>query len=138
MQLPGLKYLTLGTKTPDAQQAGGAGFTCRQRVCSQSRRFRFRPHVPAHAYMLRVEAVPPVGGGPHCTCFPSTKVSRYLNTDAAEVAVGGLDAACSQADSLCPCAPLRVYLTSGRPYPDGLPVAQALRYPSPPPPPFRA
>ena len=78
IQLPGLKYLTLGTKISDAQQAGRAGFTCRQHVCSQSRRFRFRPHVPAHAYMLRVEAVPPVGGGPHFTCFPRTKVSLYL------------------------------------------------------------
>ena len=81
------------------QLTGAAGFACIQNLCSQQRRFRFRPHVPAHAYHFRVEAVPPLAG--------------FITN-------------CSVSGANCPCAPLRVYVTKGRPYPDGVSVGAAV------------
>ena len=69
-------------------------------MCSQRRRFRFRPQNPAHAYYFRVEAVPPVSGFESSQC---------------------------RAGALCPCAPLRVFVSKGRPHPEGVPVGEALQ-----------
>jgi hypothetical protein len=74
-------------------------FTCISQLCSQRRRFRFRPHAPAHAYFFRVQAIAPATGFETSNCAP--------------------------AGSFCPCAPLRVYVTRGRPYPDGETVGSA-------------
>ena len=83
----------------DCAAVGDSRYACINARCSQRRRFRLRPHVPAHAYYFRVTAVPPAAGfeASHCPSPPAW----------------------------CPCAPLAVFLAKDQPYPNGTLVASA-------------
>jgi hypothetical protein len=92
----------------DTDCAARDGYACIRNLCTQRRRFRFRPTVPAHAYFFRVEAVPPTSGTvTKDACVPCPANVTDCNRDP------------------CPCAPLRVYLSKGRPHPEGVAVSAA-------------